>query len=46
EAVAAGHHSVTWNGRDSAGQSVASGVYFYSIDAGPLQKTSKMLLLK
>ncbi|MCP4546855.1 MAG: hypothetical protein GY835_10370 [bacterium] len=46
EAVSAGHHSVTWNGRDSAGQPVASGLYFYSIEAGPLQKTSKMLLLK
>ncbi|MCP4550244.1 MAG: hypothetical protein GY835_27600 [bacterium] len=44
--VAAGHHSVVWDGRDETGEQVSSGVYFYRIDAGPLQKTSKMLMLK
>ena len=42
----AGYHSVAWNGRDGSGGAVASGVYFYRIEAGPLRQTSKMLLLK
>ncbi len=46
ENMTAGTHVVTWNGRDENGASVASGVYFYRIDAGPLRQTSKMLLLK
>lgn len=29
----AGHHAVPWNGLDSEGQPVPSGVYFYSLDA-------------
>jgi nitrous oxidase accessory protein NosD len=46
ESMPAGFHAVTWNGRDAAGSQVASGVYFYRIEAGPLQQTSKMLMLK
>ena len=42
----AGFHAVTWNGRDASGSQVASGIYFYRIEAGPLQQTSKMLMLK
>jgi hypothetical protein len=42
----AGFHQVVWDGTDSAGEQVASGVYFYSIQAGPLNETRKMLLLK
>ncbi len=29
----AGEHTVRWNGRDSAGKRVASGVYFYRLEA-------------
>jgi hypothetical protein len=29
----AGEHTVRWNGRDSAGKPVASGVYFYRLEA-------------
>jgi hypothetical protein len=30
----AGHHAIPWNGLDSEGRRVTSGVYFYSLDAG------------
>ncbi|MBM4116572.1 T9SS type A sorting domain-containing protein [bacterium] len=42
----AGFHQVVWDGTDSAGAQVASGVYFYSVQAGPLSETRKMLLMK
>jgi hypothetical protein len=42
----AGVHSVTWDGRDSRGITVASGVYFYRLDAGELTATKKMLMMK
>ena len=42
----AGFHEVSWDGRDATGAPVASGLYFYRIEAGPLQETAKMLLLK
>ena len=29
----AGHHSVSWNGRDQAGQAAANGIYFYRMEA-------------
>jgi hypothetical protein len=43
---AAGEKSVTWNGRDDAGRPVASGVYFYRLDAPGYTKTHKMVLMK
>jgi len=46
EKLPAGQHSELWNGRDEEGVQVASGVYFYRIEAGPLRETSRMLLLK
>ena len=42
----AGRHTVTWDGRDTYGQSVASGVYFYRLDAGGTVLTRKMMLVK
>ncbi len=42
----AGSHSVVWNGQDSAGNSVASGLYFYRMKSGTYSKTSKMILMK
>ena len=42
----AGVHSVRWMGRDSAGQSVPSGQYFFRIEAGGEVQFKKALLLK
>jgi Ca-activated chloride channel homolog len=41
-----GSYSVVWNGRDAAGNAVPSGVYLYTIKAGPYKETRKMILLK
>ncbi len=35
-----------WDGRNSVGESVASGVYFYTLTAGDWTATRKMLILK
>lgn len=40
----AGSHTAHWNGRNAAGESVASGVYFYTIQAGTFHATRKMLI--
>ncbi|MBK9302477.1 MAG: right-handed parallel beta-helix repeat-containing protein [bacterium] len=45
-AQAAGPHTVVWDGLDSQGQGVASGAYFYRIEAGPDSQVRKMLLMK
>jgi hypothetical protein len=42
----AGPHAVRWGGRNTAGERVSSGVYFYKIDAGPYSATRKMLVLR
>ena len=35
-----------WDGRNAVGESVASGVYFYTLKAGTFTATRKMLILK
>ena len=35
-----------WDGRDRVGEVVSSGVYFYTLQAGPFQATRRMLVLK
>ncbi len=42
----AGHHELTWNGRDESGHAVASGVYFYRFETADYARTVKMTLLK
>jgi len=42
----AGTHRVVWDGTDSRGQAVASGVYAYRIRAGKHITTRKLLLMK
>lgn len=47
----AGSHAVSWNGRDHENMPVASGIYFYKLDAKTasgktVQLTNKMTLLK
>jgi len=42
----AGRHNVIWEGIDSHGRTVGSGIYFYRLQAGKFTSTRKMLLLK
>ncbi len=42
----AGYRSIVWDGRDSSGHPVASGVYFYRLEAGEFNSIKKMVLLK
>jgi len=46
ESKEAGTHQVIWNGQDGHGNSVASGVYVYRIQAGEFVQTRKLLFLK
>jgi len=41
-----GWHTVTWDGRDDSGRSVASGVYFARMHAESFTGSAKMVLLK
>ncbi|MCK9282487.1 MAG: T9SS type A sorting domain-containing protein, partial [Melioribacteraceae bacterium] len=42
----AGKQRITWNGKDSFGNSVASGIYFYRIKTNSFSQIRKMILLK
>ena len=42
----AGYKSIQWDATNDLGQSVAAGVYIYSIQAGEFRQTKKMVLLK
>jgi hypothetical protein len=42
----AGVHTITWDGRDSAGEQVASGVYLYRLAIGRKSEVRRLLLLK
>jgi hypothetical protein len=41
-----GPHDVRWNGTDAGGHRVASGLYFYRLEANGAELTRKMMLLK
>lgn len=42
----AGFHSVQWNGKNSFGKDVASGVYIYTMNGNNLNFSQKMVLLR
>jgi hypothetical protein len=42
----AGSHEVIWDGKNTYGEQVASGIYFYRIETEQFNETKKMILLK
>ena len=44
--VPAGRHSVGWDGRDSAGQAVAGGVYFVRLTGDGVEQTEKVTVVR
>lgn len=46
EDLVPGNYDVQWDGRDSNGQMVASGIYLYQLTAGEFLESRKMLLLR
>jgi len=46
EHKAADNYEVTWNGKDSAGNSCSSGLYFYKLKTSAQSTVKKMILMK
>ncbi len=44
--VPAGWHEASWDGRDTAGNEVSAGMYFYRIEAGSETAVRKMILVR
>lgn len=44
--VGPGQHQTSWNGSNSAGQRVASGVYFYTVETETGVQSRKMIMLR
>ncbi len=44
--LAGGTYQVTWDGKDAAGKTVSSGIYFYHLEAGDFVETKKMNFVK
>jgi hypothetical protein len=45
-ALPAGFHNLVWRARDGDGRDLASGVYFYRLEAGDFRAVRKMLMIK
>ncbi|MCK4353294.1 T9SS type A sorting domain-containing protein, partial [candidate division WOR-3 bacterium] len=43
--IESGYYSVTWDGKDEKGEPLASGMYFYRLEAGKNKATRKLILL-
>ncbi|MFQ5584353.1 MAG: T9SS type A sorting domain-containing protein, partial [Calditrichia bacterium] len=43
---AAGSYQIIWEGNNSAGESVASGIYFYRMETTQFSMSRKMLLIR
>ena len=41
-----GYHRTIWDGRNSDGHGVATGMYLYRVQAGDLSKAGRMTLIK
>jgi hypothetical protein len=41
-----GYKSITWNGKNTFGNNVGAGMYFYQLKAGEFMQVKKMVLLK
>ena len=46
DALNAGVHAVSWNGTDTNGRNVSSGLYFYRFESDGLVQTRRMMMLK
>ncbi|MBI9031923.1 T9SS type A sorting domain-containing protein [bacterium] len=46
DVLSKGDHKVVWDGRNSSGQKVSSGVYFYRLKTPKFDSIKKMLLIK
>jgi len=42
----AGRHTLNWDGRDTGGRLLSSGIYLYRLEAGQFHQTRKMTLMK
>jgi flagellar hook assembly protein FlgD len=41
-----GEFVARWDGRDTNGNPVVSGIYFYQLDAGAVKKTQKLVVVR
>lgn len=44
--IVPGEYTIQWNGRSEIGETVASGVYLYRLEAGDFSSTRKMVVVK
>ena len=44
--ISPGAHSVVWDGTDSGGKRVSSGMYMYQLQTGAFTTSNKMILMR